>query len=371
MRAPAPQRTRILLALALAAVATLGAVELARTLPHDPLREAKLAAVHRMQAGAEALRAERVRLGLPLDAEADPLGTGLIGAAYTDLTSSLGFLPSKRTSTNAAWAAVIVELLDRAGVRAGDAVAVNFSGSFPALNLAVLAALDALEVRGVIVSSVGASSHGANEPGWTWLDMERLLRERGLTTQRSEAVALGGVVDQAGGLDGDGLVLARAAIDRSGAEFLADGGRATLAADVAQRLAFFEAHARGRPAAFINVGGALVALGEAPHTGTRAFPSGLTLRVRPDTRAIAADDDRTGLLGRMNERGVPVIHLLNLRPLAARYGLPFDPATAPDAFDATVLKPRRFASAFAAGGVLLLGFACWPAHRLLRRPATG
>jgi poly-gamma-glutamate system protein len=218
-----------------------------------------------------------------------------------------------------------------------------------------------MDLRAVIVSSVGASSHGANEPRWTWLDMERTLRERGLISCATTAAALGGLVDESGGLDGTGIAAGRAAILRNRLAFLDDGGRATLARDVARRLAFFDSASAARPAAFINVGGALVALGDTP--AAPPFPPGLTLAKRP-----ASLDPRRGLLDRMAERQIPVIHLLNLRALAARYDLPFDPATKPDWHDATVLKPTRYARAFAAVGAVVIGFALWRLRRQAELP---
>ena len=168
-------------------------------------------------------------MGIPVDRRLDTNDTGLIGVEYTDITTTLGSLAAKRTSTNPAFAAVVVDMLDRAGVRRGDAVAVSFSGSFPALNIAVLSAARALDLRPVIISSVGSSTYGANQPEMTWLDMERVLAEAGLFPYRSIAASLGGIAGSRGrpGRDGhrggpQGDPPQRDPPDRGGGEFHVD-----------------------------------------------------------------------------------------------------------------------------------------------------
>jgi poly-gamma-glutamate system protein len=344
MRAPLDRRSLVLAAAG--AVAVWLAVDRLRWLPADPIHDAQVRAARIMQEGTAVLRAERVRRGMGWDEALDPNHTALVGRDYTDLTTTLGSLPAKRTSTNPNLAGLVVALLDQAGVRRGDAIAVTCSGSFPALNLAVLAAARALELRPVIISSVGASSYGANEPGWTWLDMERVLAERGIIRHRSAAAALGGIIDEGGGLDGTGLELGDEAIRRSGVARLDEGGRNTLEHDVRRRMEFFRAGCGGRPRAFVNVGGGLTALGGGSEA--RVYPPGL-IRTLEATR-----DPRRGLIARMVEEGVPVVHLLDVRHLAARYGLPFDPVLLPGVPDGAVMRPRRYARVLATGGLVAL-----------------
>lgn len=99
------------------------------------------------------------------------IGERLLGVEYTPITTTLGAEEAKRLAQNPNFAAVAVELLAKSGVEPGDKVAVNLSASFPALNVAVLAAVDALKAEPVIVSSVGASTWGLTVltiPGWIW-----------------------------------------------------------------------------------------------------------------------------------------------------------------------------------------------------------
>ena len=363
MRASFDRRSLVLAAVG--AVVVWLAVDRLRWLPPDPVHAAKVHAAQIMQEGIAVLRAAREQRGLAWNEALDPNRTALIGRDYTDLTTTLGSLPAKRTTTNPNLAGLVVELLDRAGVRRGDAIAVACSGSFPALNLAVLAAARALELRPVIISSVGASSFGANEPGWTWPDMERLLAEHGLIWHRSARIALGGIVDGMGGLDGTGIELGGEAIRRSGVPLLDDGGRETLEHDVLWRMEFYRAGCGGKPRAFVNVGGGLTSLGGG--SDAHILPAGLILK------AASVKDPRRGLIGRMIEDGVPVVHLLDIRHLAAHYGLPFDPMPLPGVPDGAVMRPRRYAPALAAGGLLALTLvlaAIDHRNRQARRPPS-
>lgn len=100
----------------------------------------------------------------------------LIGPEYSLITTTLAPKEAKQLSTHTDFAAVCVEWLLQAGVRKGNQIAVNLSGSFPALNIAVLSAVKAVGAEPVITSSVGASTWGANDPRFTWLDMEKDCR---------------------------------------------------------------------------------------------------------------------------------------------------------------------------------------------------
>lgn len=348
-----PMRTglgqRGLLAIALGAMGIWLAVDRLRWLPPDPEYLVKVRGAAIMRQGLEVLREERERRGLPWDLSSDPNRTGLIGRAYSDLTTTSGFLPAKRTATNPNMAGLVVELLQEAGVRSGDSVAAVFSGSFPGWNLAVLSAGRAMKLRLAIISSVGASSYGANEPEWSWPEMERVLAEHGVIVHRSARVALGGIIDEHGGLDGTGLEVGAEAIRRSGGHFLDEGGRATLERDVQRRMEFLLAACGGKPSAFVNVGGALTSLGGT--SDSRLYPGGLIRHLAPSS------DPRRGLIARMVEREVPVVHLLDARHLAARYGLPFDPVPLPAGPHGTVMRPRRFGPWLAWGGLVVLGLA--------------
>ena len=131
--------------IALMSVAGILAVEVFKTQLEQPYHEEKLAASRLAERCMRVVRDERIRRGHPIDSDLGPAGTGLIGAAMTPITTMAGHLDSKQSSANPNFAAVVVEMLLEAGVRKGDQVAVGYSGSFPAANIALLAAVETLQ----------------------------------------------------------------------------------------------------------------------------------------------------------------------------------------------------------------------------------
>jgi poly-gamma-glutamate system protein len=156
--------------------------------------------------------------GAVLDLVNDPAETGLIGPEFSLITNAQGVLGSKLTTLNPNWAGVIVDYLRRCGLKPGDPVAVALSGSFPGLNISVFAALETLELAPVVITSVGASMWGANDPDFTWLDMERLFAEENIFHIRSAAASYGGGDDM--GQACPTAASLRAAIARNGVRLL-------------------------------------------------------------------------------------------------------------------------------------------------------
>jgi poly-gamma-glutamate system protein len=239
------------------------------------------------------------------------IGPRLLGEEYTSLTTTLGAPAAKKLAAHPDFAAVAVDMLLRAGVRPGDTVALNMSGSFPALNIATIAAVDALGAKPVFTSSVGASTWGANRPDYTWLDMEQDLVRAGIWSWRSAGVSLGGGSDMGRGLQPEGITLARQAIVRSGSYFL---DSRSLQDGIRKRLDLYKKANQGSlPAALINVGGSQVIFGDRGH---EAFlQQGLTLGYRP---SLAGN---SGLAAAFIDARRPVLHFLNIQRLAAAYAI--------------------------------------------------
>jgi poly-gamma-glutamate system protein len=265
-------------------------------------------------ASAGAIADAKVAAGLIPDTAA-ARHDALLGDEVTPLVTTLGSIEAKRLTLSPRWAGVIAGQLLAKGIRRGDLVAASFSGSFPALNLAVISACEAIGAPLIAVSSVTASTWGANQAGFTWPEMEARLAAADLLQPVSVAVSAGGAGDRALDLDADGRRLAEGIAQRSatrlGAALISP---ASMPDAIAERIAVLDRHRNGRPiAAFVNVGGTEASLGAS--TAILKVASGW---IPP----IAFDDSPgRGLVARMAERGVPVLHLLNVRDLAARWGL--------------------------------------------------
>ena len=334
-------RDGLLAATALLAVLAYPAAGFFQTDIPAPWQHEKMMAANKARAAMDAIRREREHRGLGIDRVSDINATGLIGRRWSGMTTTLGALEAKRTSTNPDFAALAVALLKDCGVRSGDRVAVSLSGSFPALNIAVLVALDVLGVEPVVVSSLGASTWGANEPELTWLDMEAVLARQGLIGSVSLAVSLGGGNDSGGDMEPAIRSMLRARIRGQGLLLLEDPD---LTRNVAARM---DLYLQGRaPSCLVNVGGNLASSAASP-----VAPGVL----RPE----AAGPHIGGVIGAFLERGIPVIHLLDLRELTLRYGLPFDPLPLPEPGTGRLYREtvpsRWFVATFLLAQALLLG----------------
>jgi len=336
MRIHSPRRSAPGLFVAAAVLAAAGAVSLDAGGTGD--RPTAAAANPGPEAAAlmarslASIKALRLSKGLPLDRTLDPNETGIIGEEFTPLTTSLGEVEAKRTSANPAFAAVVAAYFERAGLRPGDTVAIGGSGSFPAFVLASLCAARALDLRPVLIYSVGASMYGANIPGFTFVDMLARLRADGLLPYSMTAVAPGGEHDTGRGVlfDEDGTSL----VDEARRSRLPLVEGPTLADRIRRRLQIYDTAAAGRPIrCFVNVGGATANYGDTP--ASLEVPNGLLLKV-----PLLPESPSRGLLFEFAARGVPVVHLLYVKGLARENGLPFDPVPFPPLSDLDLPSAR-------------------------------
>ncbi|MBY0586060.1 poly-gamma-glutamate system protein [bacterium] len=308
-----------LLLVGMISVGGMIAVELFRIDTKQPGFDKKVQAAELARRCMDAIKDERINRGESIDSDLDPAHTGMIGKLMTPVTSVSGDLGAKQTAANPNFAAVVVEMLLQAGVRKGDVVAVGFTGSFPSLNICVIAALETLEAKGVMISSASASQFGANLPDLLWIDMERILHEKGLLTARSVACSLGGYEDVGLGLSAESRDLIMAGINRNQLRAIQPGSF-TESIDV--RMSIFREQAARQPIkAYINVGGGAVSVGRSIGKGT--YQPGLNKKA---PRAALKIDS---VMTRFMKEGVPALHLVQIREIAEAYGLPSAPAQMP------------------------------------------
>ncbi|MEM7352813.1 MAG: poly-gamma-glutamate system protein [Acidobacteriota bacterium] len=306
-----PRSNRVLLPLAAFSLLALFLVEEGRRVVPSPWRDEMLRAAETSADAARALKNHRLERGVFVDPVNDPAETALIGQEYTQITTDRGYLEAKLASTDPNFAAVVVDMLHELEVEPGDCVAVAMTGSFPALNLSALAALETLGTRPVVISSVGASNFGATDPYFTWLDMEQEVARQGILYTRSTAASLGGGNDTGRGLSPKGRELLQQAVQRNGVPLLA---APQLEESIRRRVQLYREVCDPQPiAAFVNVGGGIASLGHS--LNANLIPGGASLRL--PRRNFPA----RGSLLRLAEEGAPVIHLLNVRQLRDRYGL--------------------------------------------------
>ena len=212
-------------------------------------------------------------------------------------------------------AAVVVDMFTELGLQPGDRVAINCSGSFPALNIAVLCAVQEMGLEPYLISSFGASTHGANHPELTWLDMEHHLHEQGLLAHRSDLFSIGGMEDVGKEMDPGLRETITSRIQGYGYELFYDED---LIRNVRTRYDIYRS--QGDIKCFINVGGNDASFGD---SNIMVHADGGILTSLPEK------DNSTGLVQLFLADGTPVVHMLNIKSLASEYGLPIDPVPLP------------------------------------------
>jgi poly-gamma-glutamate system protein len=288
--------------------------------PLHPRYVEMLAAAHTVQAASRVLWAEKEARNLLPALEADPNRTGMIGPEFTALTTTLGELGAKRTTTNPDFAAALTRMVASLDLPRGTPVVIVLSGSFVGGNVAAIAAAETLGLRPVVVASLSASMWGAGDPTFNWLDIAAVLRLRGVIRSHTTAAVLGGDGAVGGSMDPQGILALRAAAERDGVTIVEARPLAALIDALMTRIAA-DIGGNARPGAVINVGGALIGLGSCREAAELA--PGLTRHQLP------CSDGTPGLATRLSRDGLPVLHVLNIRRLALELGLPFDPMPLP------------------------------------------
>ncbi len=301
----------VLGALALLTLIAFIAVENTKVMVEQQWYEEKLAAAELAKKAADHLKQTRLSQGVFIDVVNDPNETAMIGQEFTMITTDRGSIDAKLISTNPNFAAAIVEMLKEAGLKKDEKVAIAFTGSFPALNLATLAAMEVLELQPVIITSVGASNWGANDPWFTWLDMEKALYDAGIFHFRSVAASIGGGKDRGRGLSPDGRDLIIEAIKRNNVRFI---DQEHLENSIQERMEIYDEHSGvDGYKCYINVGGGIASLGAT--INGRIIPSGLSEKLLMKNFPVP------GVIIQMAKKNIPIIHLLRVKQLVRKYQL--------------------------------------------------
>jgi poly-gamma-glutamate system protein len=306
----------------------------------------KMAAANLMEKSLRAYQDATTEKGVYLENFKDPRLDALVGQQFSLITTEIGVFETKVVGANPNFAAVAVDLLSKAGVGKGDLVAVSFTGSDPGANTAVLCACEALGATPITITAIGSSWWGANDPEFTWPDMETLLNKKGIVHSRPIAASFGGINDVAVGLSQVGQELMRTAANRNGLPVIHEDN---LQTSVAKRFAAYQGAASGKKyAAYVNVGDGVGSLGDAEN-GT-LIHNGLN-RLLPLQNYPAR-----GVVHLMNAAGAPVIHVYDIPALSREYGLGGPSVPLPSAGDGSVYVEDRYdlRVAFAAAAIAIL-----------------
>jgi len=241
--------------------------------------------------------------------ENDPWNCGLIGLEWSSITTTLGELASKRTACDPAWAVQFSRWFNELGLKPGDPIAIYSSGSFPGLLLNAIAASEMMQLKPLLIVSLGASTWGANHPDMPWPVLAAELRTGGFIHKRADYFTLGGGAELGHGLSPEGEALLRKAAEASGVELLTADKLQEMIALKSGILESFQ------PKVFINIGGSQANLGDALEI----------LRLQPGLVTDAElDHAGNGVIGFAMRNDIPVLHMLNLKSISDRVGIPYD-----------------------------------------------
>lgn len=285
------------------------------------LRNKMIEAAREMARAEEMIKECRLEAGLALNPAEDPNLTGLIGVRYSMITTSLGNLEAKRTTTNPNLAALLVYFFHQLDLQPGEAVAVGASASFPAALVATMAATKVMGLRPLVIFSLGASQWGANIPQFTLAHMYQCLLRNGFINEEPLAVTLGGEKDVGLDLAPEGRELLLRQIKEEGWSSFQEP---SLAVNVARRLALYQKAAGSweKVGVFVNIGGSYANLGS----------DALVLSLKPglNKETFSSPTSKAGVIQAMAARQIPVIHLLYFKGLCSKYRLEWDPVPLPD-----------------------------------------
>ena len=329
---PVIQETRTLVVLAIISIIAYSIAFYSRMEFVSNTYDIKINAAMKMQESMKMLKNIRMEKGVFIDIENDPNETGLVGSQFSLITTDEGDLDAKLTTLDPNFAAAMVELLTRANLTSGDTIALMLTGSMPGANMAMLIACKAMDIYPFIISSIGASQWGANDPEMTWLDMERILFEQGYISSRSIAASIGGRNDRGRLLSPKGRELIRYNIENNKLPLISGTG---LEDNVNKRMEYFGAH---NYKAVVNIGGGVASLGTS--FNLRLIKPGIVYR--KDIEKISRGDGIEGAVVKFSKQNIPLIHILNIQKLTDELGMKYAPIPIPEIGEGSLYAIEKY-----------------------------
>ncbi|AJI53083.1 poly-gamma-glutamate system protein [Francisella philomiragia] len=301
--------------------------------------------------------------------------TGLIGLSMTEITTDSGDLYAKRSSVNPNMAAIFVQWLSQLNLQEGDTVAVQETGSYPALDIAMLSAIKTLKLKPLIIFSAGASQFGANRPGFTWPDIYRNLVEKGIFDFDVLGITLGGSHDNGYGMTPGAILKLNDAIKRNNFKVINIPYKDSTNTSVAKRLEMYkEAAGDDSIKAYINVGGNMASIGlkqptvkveesdKKSKTDKKAtnvasndqvlkihsFPTGVTTKLPPEYSSV------NSVAVNFLKEDIPVVNVRDINSsIIKTYGMAYNPTTVVPPGQGAVFSQKKYNTTLAAALLII------------------
>ena len=161
------------------------------------------------------------------------------------------------------------------------------TGSYPALDIAILAAIKTLGLKPLIILSAASSNYGANRTNMTWPLIYRTLVDQSCFEYEPLAATIGGRQDRGYGMTAYGKEILANAIKYNKFKYLEIPKTDSTNTSVKERIDLYNKAANGDAIrAYVNVGGNMPSIGlklntEKPKIKPKSVPSGIT-RALPD-----------------------------------------------------------------------------------------
>jgi poly-gamma-glutamate system protein len=353
---PAIQKTSTLVFLALLSLICFILAVSMKRIDVSPSYKDKVTSAKLMKNAMHALKDYRMEQSVFIDIENDPNETGLVGGPFSLITTDEGDLDAKLTTLDPNFSAVIVDLMYQLNLQRNDTVAVLMTGSMPGANIAVLTACKALGLIPISISSLGASQWGANQVDFTWLDMEKILFDKGFISSKSIAASIGGRNDMGRLLSPQGRSILLDNINRHNIPVIK---QKRLAENINERMDYFKKYQSiDSYKAVINVGGGVASLGTS--FNLKLLPPGVVNRSSINT--IGNTGGIEGVFSKFINSNVLGLHVLNIRPLIEQFKMPFAPIPLPEIGTGSLYAIERynlwvasFCLLIVSGSVVLVG----------------
>lgn len=314
-----------IISLCLLTIAGMGVVEHFKKFVPVEYYQLKVDAAHTAKKAFKETKAYRKSQNIPINTNIDPQASGLIGKQLTDITSDPGDIITKQTTINPNIVAIFINWLKQANLRSGDTVAVGATGSFPALDINMLAAIKAMNLKPLIIYSAASSQYGANIPNFTFLDIQHDLYSKGIFNYQPIAASLGGGQDNGHNMSSKGRTTLTETIEKYGYPMIDPSGTID---SVNQRMALYNQASKDKTiSAYINIGGGMASIGlkrlqEKTIKGVdnvHSLPTGLITELP----ISLANTDSVAV--RFLKQGVPIINIHNIgAKLRNQYNLPIN-----------------------------------------------
>ncbi|HRY83883.1 MAG TPA: poly-gamma-glutamate system protein [Candidatus Cloacimonadota bacterium] len=293
--------------------------------------DTKVSASILMKTFMDSLKTEIVSRGIEIDPIDDPLKSGLIGTRVSSITTDKGLLSEKQAAINPNLAAVFVEEFTKLRLNPGDYIAVGSTGSNPAVNLALYAAIKTMRLKPVIITAVSSASYGANKEMMTWLDMEASLRRKKLIDFSSSYASLGGKEDLGIGLSDNGIKSLQEAMQRNVVPQIIGSD---LKSNIETRMAAYQDYLpeNTRFKAFVNIGAGLANVGSEPNA--KLIPEGINHKL------AERNYETEGVAMLMAKNNVPVLNFRRVLRWTKKYDLPSELTQMPKAGEGKVFSSR-------------------------------